>query len=112
MAFEKICTLDDVWEGEMESFDTSDGGSVLIICLDGAEIKAYQAMCPHQQIELVEGTFEDSTLTCRAHLWQFDCKSGKGINPDDAQLAEYPVKIDGDDVYVDTVGVTPFTSHA
>jgi len=112
MAFEKLCTLDDVWEGEMESFDISDGKSVLLIGMEGGEIKAYQAMCPHQQIELVEGTFEDCVLTCRAHLWQFDCKSGKGINPDDAQLAEYPIKIDGDDVYIDAEGVEPLMSHA
>jgi toluene monooxygenase system ferredoxin subunit len=111
MAFEKICTLDDVWEGEMDCFDTADGQSVLILCQDGGAIKAVQAMCPHQEIELVEGTFEKGVLTCRAHLWQFDVSSCKGINPDDTEIAEYPVKIEGDDVYVDVVGVKPCKSH-
>jgi toluene monooxygenase system ferredoxin subunit len=112
MAFEKICTLDDVWEGDMESFETSDGTEVLIVYAAGGELKAFQNMCPHQQIELIEGTLEDNVLTCAAHLWQFDVSSGKGINPSDCALAEYPTRIEGDDVYVDVAGVEPCMSHS
>ncbi len=112
MAFEKICTLDDVWEGDMDSFDSESGVPVLVVGVDGGEIKAFQGMCPHQEIELVEGEFKGNVLTCRAHLWQFDVTTGQGINPDDCKIAEYPTKVDGDDVYVDVEGVQPFTSHS
>lgn len=112
MAFEKICTLDDVWEGEMESFQSKDGQNILIMCMEGGSVKAFQGICPHQEMELVDGTFENGVLTCHAHLWQFDCTTGKGINPDDCQIAEYPIKVENDEIFVDTEGVEPFQSHA
>lgn len=111
MAYEKICSLDDVWEGEMEVFETADGVEVLILGLDGGRVKAYQAMCPHQDIALVEGNFKDGVLTCRAHLWQFDCETGKGVNPTDCHITEYPIRVDGDDVFVDVEGLEPARSH-
>lgn len=110
MSFTKVCTLDDLWEGEMEPF-TVNGHEIVVVCAEGGEIKAFQGVCPHQDIALAEGQFDGKKLICRAHLWQFDAATGKGINPDDCALAEYPVKIDGDDVYVETDGVQPLFAH-
>ncbi|MDX2425557.1 MAG: Rieske 2Fe-2S domain-containing protein [Cycloclasticus sp.] len=112
MAFEKICTLDDVWEGDMDAFETLNGTQVLVLGVDGGDLKAFQAVCPHQEIDLVEGEFDGKVLTCKAHLWQFDVSSGKGLNPTDCQIAEYPVKIEGEDVLVDVKGIEPFTAHS
>ena len=111
MSFTKVCTVDDLWEGEMEAF-TVNGHEILLVSAEGGEIKAFQGICPHQDIPLVEGKFDGKKVICRAHLWQFDAANGKGINPSDCALAEYPVKLDGDDVYVQTEGVEPLFSHS
>jgi len=114
MAFEKICTLDDVWEGDMKAFTTSDGTEVLVVAHENDTVVIFQNMCPHQEITLGQkGTLnEDGVLTCTAHLWEFDSCTGAGLNPTDCKLAVYPSKVDGDDVYVDTDGIIPEVSHS
>ena len=111
MSFVKVCTLDDVWEGEMTSA-TVNGHEILLVCADGGTIKAFQGICPHQDIPLVEGKFDGKKVICRAHLWQFDAENGKGINPDDCALAEYPVRVEGEDVFVSTEGISPLFAHS
>ncbi|WP_374324831.1 Rieske 2Fe-2S domain-containing protein [Azonexus sp.] len=110
MSFTKVCTVDDLWEGEMEAFSVN-GHEVLLVCAEGGAVKAFQGMCPHQDISLAEGKFDGEKIICRAHLWQFAACNGKGINPADCALAEYPVQVDGDDILVKTEGVTPLFAH-
>ncbi len=101
MAFEKICSVDDVAAGGMGAFATADGTRVLLVRLDGGVMKAYYDRCPHQHVALSEGMLEANLLTCRAHEWQFDVSSGRGVNPETCTLAEYPVRISDRGVYVD-----------
>ncbi|RTL51201.1 MAG: 2Fe-2S ferredoxin [Rhodocyclaceae bacterium] len=111
MAFEKLCTLDDIWEGDMDSFDLGDT-EILLVWPMGGEIKAYQGVCPHQDIPLSEGKFDGKTIMCKAHQWTFDANSGRGINPGDCKLAQYPVKVEEENVLVETSGITPLYAHS
>ena len=110
MAFQKACTLDDVWEGEMTEVDVS-GHAVLLVGLEGGEVRGFQGRCPHQDIPLCEGKFDGRTLMCRAHQWTFDARTGQGINPGNCQLATYPVQVDGEDVLVEVDRVQPLFAH-
>ena len=80
---------------------------LLVHILDGP-VKAYQGMCPHQEILLADGTWDadSNVLTCPGHNWTFDLTSGAGTNPSGCRLYEYPVKVEGDDivVYRPTIG--------
>ncbi|MEQ8348365.1 MAG: Rieske 2Fe-2S domain-containing protein [Sneathiellaceae bacterium] len=106
MAFVKACTLDELWEGEMEAFDIG-GTQVLLVHVEGEGVHALQAVCPHQEVALADGRLDGRVLTCAMHLWEFDVVAGAGVNPGHAEIAKYPVKVDGDDVYVDTDGIQP-----
>jgi len=111
MVFEHVTTFDELWEGDMDSFQVAEQ-EILVVHLEGGEVVATQAICPHQQFELVEGELKGTSLTCRAHLWQFDLTTCKGINPGHAELARFPVRVDGDDIYVDPAGDVPRFAHS
>jgi toluene monooxygenase system ferredoxin subunit len=111
MSFEKACALDDLWEGDMLEVEIN-GHVVLLVWPEGGEVRAYQGICPHQDIPLSEGKFDGRVVTCRAHLWTFDANTGEGLNPGDCRLAQYPVKTKGDELYVDVDGVAPLFAHS
>ena len=97
----RLCA-DELWDGEMESFDAG-GEEILLVKLDG-EYCAYRGACPHQSTPLVEGEFAGGVITCRAHLWQFDARTGQGINPKTVCLRRYPLRMVGGDIYVEVDG--------
>jgi nitrite reductase/ring-hydroxylating ferredoxin subunit len=94
-----VCGEDDLWDGEMEAFDVGDY-EVLLVKLNG-KYHAYNGICPHQSTSLVEGELtEDGIIICKAHEWHFSAESGKGINPANACLQIFPVKVEGGRVFV------------
>lgn len=100
MAFQRVCSLDDLWEGEMQVF-TVAGEDVLVVNAGAGIVRAFDAVCPHQDTQLIDGTLEGRILTCPAHLWQFDVESGLGVNPTGCRMKQYPTSVSGEDVLVD-----------
>jgi nitrite reductase/ring-hydroxylating ferredoxin subunit len=72
---------------------------VLLCNLDGMLV-AYQDRCPHLANPLSEGALSDGVLTCAAHEWEFDARTGRGVNPASACLHRYPVRLDGEQIFV------------
>lgn len=101
VTFVAASTLDDLWEGDILDVEV-EGEPVLLAHLMGGEIKAFQGMCPHQEIPLVDGAWNADTnrLQCPGHRWEFDLSNGGGVNPAGCQLYEFPVQVDGDEVRV------------
>jgi nitrite reductase/ring-hydroxylating ferredoxin subunit len=96
--FFELCATDDLWIGEMEVFDVG-AHEVLLVNIDG-EFHAYDGVCPHQGMPLIEGQLVGKVLTCRAHQWSFDACSGGGINPSGACLRRFPLRIENGSVWV------------
>jgi toluene monooxygenase system ferredoxin subunit len=91
--------LDDLWQGEMVGLRLGDA-HVLLVNLGGGEIRAYDDRCPHAGSLLSAGHLKAATLQCSSHLWEFDLRTGDGVNPRTCRLRSYPVKIVGGDVMV------------
>lgn len=90
----ELIEADAMWDGEMESFDVGDA-EVLVVKVDG-QIRAYDGICPHQSQSLVEGELDAGVLTCRAHEWQFNARTGEGINPKGSCLLRHDVRVTDD----------------
>jgi len=106
MEFYKVCSLDELWAGEMQMFEVA-GVEVLVVHTDDGELSAIQSVCPHQAVPLMDGTLCGRILTCPMHQWDLDVVSGKGVNPNHAELARYPIEARDGDVYVAVEGIEP-----
>ncbi|MBN9113639.1 MAG: Rieske 2Fe-2S domain-containing protein [Pseudonocardia sp.] len=98
-----VGTLDDIWQGEMCAVRVGagpDSVDVLLCNVDGT-VLAYEDKCPHLANPLSRGALADGVLTCAAHEWEFDTRTGDGLNPASATLRRYPVRMDGDRILVD-----------
>src|SRR5216684_3068035 len=99
MSFQKVAALEELWSGEMIGREVG-GEHILLVNVDD-HIYAYADACPHQNSRLSEGTLTEKTLRCARHQWEFDVCSGSGVNPRNACLKRFPIRIDGEDILVD-----------
>ncbi|MGA2353698.1 MAG: Rieske 2Fe-2S domain-containing protein [Terriglobales bacterium] len=103
MGFQRVAKTEDLWSGEMMGLEVN-GERILLVNFDN-RIYAYADICPHQMSRLSEGTLTDKILRCGRHHWEFDVCSGSGVNPQNACLKPFPIRVDGEDILVDIDGV-------
>ena len=99
MSFIKACLEEELWEGEMAGIKLQ-GKSILLFKFEG-KVLAYDGHCPHQRVLLAEGCLDGKRVSCLAHHWEFDLRSGKGINPESVCLTEYKVKSENGEIWVE-----------
>ena len=99
MAFSKVAALDDLWSGEMTSLEI-EGRHVLLVNIEG-HVRAYLDECPHKRTPLSLGLLRGRTLACATHQWEFDVRTGKGINPADACLESLDVRLENGDILLE-----------
>jgi toluene monooxygenase system ferredoxin subunit len=99
MSFRIAMHEDDLWSGEMRGLVL--GTTKVLLVKVGGEVRAYEDRCAHQAIALSKGKLEGHVLTCFAHEWQYDVRSGLGINPCEVRLRALPTRIDHHFILVD-----------
>ncbi|QSA99274.1 Rieske 2Fe-2S domain-containing protein [Methylococcus sp. EFPC2] len=103
--FTKACDENELKEGKYEVVAVNRT-LMLIVWPQGDTPKAYQGMCPHDHEPLADAHFDGKILTCRHHDWAFKGDNGVCIKGKPCLLAEYPLKVENGEVFVDTEGVT------
>jgi toluene monooxygenase system ferredoxin subunit len=105
--FQPLCKQRQIVEGEMTPFDVN-GTEVILLWPAGGTPKAFQGICPHQDLPLKDGYFNGHILTCPAHEWVFDGRTGEGLSPTGCALREYPTRIVDGTIEIDAAALDPF----
>jgi toluene monooxygenase system ferredoxin subunit len=95
----RVTEADELVDGEMCGA-VAGGRRVLVVRLDG-RVYAYEDRCPHLGVRLSEGELEGAVLTCRAHHFQFDARTGAGVNPRNVRLRAWRAEVRDGEVSVD-----------
>lgn len=68
----------------------------------GGQYYASGAVCPHEGGPLEEGTLDGEVVICPWHGFDFDLKTGACLVDSDLSVTIYPVKVEGNAVFVQT----------
>jgi 3-phenylpropionate/trans-cinnamate dioxygenase ferredoxin subunit len=98
-SYVRACALADVPEDGALGVEIGD--TPVAIVRVGSEIFALRDVCSHEEVPLSEGEIYDHTVECWLHGSCFDLRTGKPTGPPATRpVPTYPVKTEGDDVYV------------
>ena len=91
-------------------FAATLGERKLVLIDDGRTLRAFAGQCPHAKAPLAKGAICDGKLICPFHKARFDITTGAVVDPPAlSPLAQFPVRVEGDDVLV---GDTPLPAQA
>lgn len=101
MAWIKACKADAIGEEEVIRFDS---GSQTFAIYRGLQDDYYatDGLCTHEAVHLGDGFVMDGIVECPKHNGRFDFRTGQARGaPVCVDLKTYPVKVEGDVVFVD-----------
>jgi nitrite reductase/ring-hydroxylating ferredoxin subunit len=77
-----------------------DGKLIGVYLVDG-DVHAIGNLCTHEYAILTDGFVEGDVIECPIHQARFNIKTGKVLSePAVVDVPTYPVKVEGDDIYV------------
>ena len=100
MPYQRVARVEDLRAGRGICVRI-DGIDVGLFRVDG-EVHAMENRCPHQGDPLSEGVLEGAIVTCRAHQWQFDVRTGfRPADADGFPIPCFAVRVTDGSVEVD-----------
>jgi len=96
----KIAQISDLKPGEGKTVNIF-GKDIALFHKEDGSFKAIDNCCPHKGASLGEGTLKENCVICPWHQWTFDLDSGKNIRNEQVCLNIYPVKVEGENVFVE-----------
>jgi 3-phenylpropionate/trans-cinnamate dioxygenase ferredoxin component len=99
----RVSTTHDVPDGEVRLFTVAT--KEISVAHVAGEFFAFDDTCSHAEVSLADGMLEGYEIECCAHGARFDVRSGTVTCPPATEpIATYPIKREGDDIYVNLSG--------
>ncbi|MEG3881948.1 Rieske (2Fe-2S) protein [Microcoleus sp. herbarium7] len=95
----EITALNQIPESDI--FKMKVEGISLIFNRQGMNVTCYRNACSHLEYPIDMGKVNSGIITCPFHKYQFQLDTGKCLNASADSLESYPVKVEGDRVFVD-----------
>ena len=99
MALVKVATLAQLQSEPL--LEVTVNGNVYAVCMVDGQVHAIDGTCPHQGGPLGQGMLNGAKIMCPWHAWEFDCISGTNDVEPDEKVTVFPVKVDGQEVFID-----------
>jgi naphthalene 1,2-dioxygenase system ferredoxin subunit len=94
-----VSATEDIPEDDVIGIDVG-GKSIALYRVEG-EVFATDNLCTHGNARLCDGFLEGHEIECPLHQGKFDIRNGKAMcAPLTEDVKIYPIKIDGDRVFV------------
>jgi nitrite reductase/ring-hydroxylating ferredoxin subunit len=99
VSFVKFAVVDEIPSGGNKSLRLGLR-RIAVFNLDG-NFHAIEDACAHMKVPLSQGRVRGIELTCSMHGWVFDITTGRRKGVENICVRTFPVKIDGENVFVD-----------
>ena len=100
----KIASLDEL--AQTNCLTRTVDSHTIVLFKYGEAVYAVDNRCPHMGFPLNKGSVSNGILTCHWHHARFDLASGGTFDLWADDVPAFPVRVDGDDIFVDTTPAT------
>jgi nitrite reductase (NADH) small subunit len=95
----EVGVVNDIPKLGARVINTPDGDIAVFRTADD-EIFALRDKCPHKGGPLSQGIVHGKRVACPLHDWKIHLDSGDAVAPDEGCAASYPIRMEGETIYL------------
>ena len=104
----RICAVDDIPVlGARVVERGARAGNIALFRNGDGKVFALLDRCPHRGGPLSQGIVYGERVACPLHGWSIALGDGCAVAPDDGCTPRFAVKVEGAQVFLETIAITP-----
>jgi len=95
----EVGSINDIPRQGARVVERAEGNIAIFRTVDD-KIFALRDKCPHKGGPLSQGIVHGNRVACPLHDWKLELDSGEAVAPDEGCAASFPVRLEGDTVFL------------